>query len=177
VGIAATGTAVAVDGGGMCGAIGGFCTAVNSIVSCYASSFRVKRVSVWPAAVAVGSASPPTPEVVWYSPSNAVEKDACVERTLPSGITVCAPVHSKPPRGSLCGDWINSAVNVTNLMFGFFWVPVGSVIDVEVSWTMANNMLSLDRTVATGILKGHYYLYLDGSTRHGFAPVAKPSTF
>jgi hypothetical protein len=173
---AVTGTAVAIDGGGVCGALGGICTVVNSVVTCYASSFRIKRISVWPSAVAVGT-SAPNPEIVWYSPSNAIEKDSSVQRSLPSGITVCAPVHSRPPRGSLCGDWLNSVVNVTNPLFGFFYVPLGSVIDMECSWTMANNLQAMDRTVATGILKGPYYLPLDGTTRHGIQPANMPTTF
>jgi hypothetical protein len=173
---AVTGTALSIDGGGVCGAIGGVTTVVNSVVTCYASSFRIRRISVWPSAVAVGTASP-TPEIVWYSPSNAIEKDTSIERALPAGITVCAPVHSRPPKNSLCGDWINSVVNVTNPLFGFFYVPLGSIIDMEVAWTMMNNMAGLNRTVATAILGSPYYLYLDGSTRHGFAPTGKPTTF
>jgi len=170
------GTAVTVDGGGMCGAIGGICTTANSVVTCYASSFRIRRVSVWPAPVAVGGTTP-APEIIWYSPSNAVEKDTSIERALPAGVVVTAPVHSRPPKASLCGDWVNAFVNVTNLLFGFLNCPLGSIIDVEVAWTMANNLQQLARTVASGTLGNPYYLYLDGSTRHGFNPIGKPLTF
>jgi len=173
---AVTGTVTSINGGGVCGALGGICTAANSAVTCYSSSFRIHRVSIWPSAVAVGTISP-CPEIVWYSPSNAVEKDSSVERALPAGLTVSAPIHSRPPAKSLCGDWVNSVVNVTNLMFGLLNTPAGSVIDLDVSATMSNNMACLGVTVASGTLGNPYYLYLDGSTRHGIAPVGKPLTF
>jgi len=173
---AITGTPVTIDGGGLAGALGGTCSVVNSNLTTWASSIRLHRVSIWPSAVAVGTLSP-QPEVIWYSPSNAVEKDTSVERVLPAGITQTAPVHSRPPKGSFCGMWMNPVVNVTNILFGLTYVPGGSVIDLDVSFTMSNNMGTLGRVIATGVLGTIYYLYLDGSTRHGLIPAGKPSTF
>jgi len=163
-----------ITGGNIAGAIGGQCTTANSVVTCPASSIRVNRVTIWPAQQ---SAPQNPPEITWFSPITVMEKDSSFERILPAGISVPSAVSSCPPKNTLCADWFASVGGASQPMFGLTNMASGNVLDLDVSWTMSNNLIGVDRTVATGSLKTTYYLYLDGSTSHQLQPVGKPSTF
>lgn len=163
-----------ITGGNIAGAIGGYCTITNSRVTCAASSIKIHRVTVWPAQ----QNSPQNPpEIVWFSPITAMEKDASKYEVLPAGISVTAPVSTVPPRGTLCADWFSSVSGASQPVFGLANLAAGDVLHLDVSWTQSNNLLGVDRTVATGVLGTMYYLFLDGSTSHQIQPIGKPTTF
>jgi hypothetical protein len=163
-----------ITGGNLAGAIGGYCTTVNSTVKTIASSIRVHRVSVWPA---VQSSPQNPPEIVWFSPITIMEKDASRERVLPAGVSVSSAVTEVPPKATICGDWFAVSSGASQPMFGLLNIGAGDVVDVDLSWTITNNLLGSTPAVATGVLGTYYYLYLDGSTTHQLQPIGKPTTF
>lgn len=163
-----------ITGGNLAGAIGGFCTTANSVVKTIASSIRVRKVVVWPS---VQTTPQNPPEVTWFSPITVMEKDASKERILPAGYSLSAALVSRPPRNTLCSDWFAVSSGASQPMFGLTNIAGGSVIDVTLSWTITNNLVTSSPAIATGTLGTYYYLYLDGSTSHQLQPVGKPSTF
>lgn len=163
-----------ITGGNLAGAIGGYCTTANATVKTVASSIRVHRVTVWPPQQ--GSPQNP-PEIVWFGPITIMEKDESKERLLPAGVSVTAPVTEKPPGKTLCSDWFAVSSGASQPMFGLLNIAAGAVVDVQLSWTMTNNLLGSTPAIATGVLGTYYYLYLDGSTSHQLQPVGKPTTF
>lgn len=163
---------VNITGGCLAGVAGGLCSVVNSTLVCPASSIRIHRLTIWPAAQ---SAPTNPPEVVWFSPITIMEKDSSKESMLPAGITMERALVSKPPKGTLCSDWFATVGAVNVAMFGLSNFAAGGVIDLEMSWTQSNNLLGVNRTVSTAVLGTWYYLYLDGSSG-SIQPVGKPNT-
>lgn len=168
------GSLVNITGGNLAGAIGGYCTIANSTVKTIASSIRVRGITVWPSQ----QSSPQNPpEIVWFSPITVMEKDASKERMLPAGVSVTAPLSTRPPPNTLCSDWFAVSSGSSQPMFGLINMAAGNVIDVRLSFTVTNNLLGSTQVVTTGTLGTYYYLYLDGSTSHQIQPVGKPTTF
>jgi len=163
-----------ITGGNLAGITGGLCSTVNSVVTCPASSIRVHKVTIWPAQQAPVQ-NPP--EIVWFSPITVMERDESKETILPAGISVSQALVSKPPANTLCSDWFACVTAASQPMFGLSNIASGTVIDVSLSYSVSNNLLGVDRSVATGVIKTWYYLYLDGSTSHSLQPVGKPTTF
>ncbi len=165
---------VNITGGNLAGITGGLCSTVNSVVTCPASSMRIHRITIWPP-----QQSAPTnpPEVTWFSPITIMERDESKESMLPAGISVDRALVSRPPKGTICADWFSTVGGANQAMFGLTNMAAGGVIDVDVSWTISNNLLGVDRSVSTAVIKTWYYLYLDGSSSHQLTPVGKPSTF
>jgi len=156
----------------LAGALGGICTITNSSLSCWASSARIHKVTIWPSV----SLTAPSPEVIWYSPLTNVEKDESKSRTLPSGVTVDRAVVSSPPRGTLACDWINLVSTGTTVLFKLNLVPSASVIDVSVTYTLSNNILGQNLGIVTGVLTNVYYLALDGPGGNVLRPIGVPTT-
>jgi len=163
-----------ITGGNLAGAIGGYCTTANSTVKTIASSIKVNRITVWPPQ----QSSPQNPpEIVWFSPITVMEKDASKERVLPAGISYPGSVSETPPRNTICGDFFAVSSGASQPMFGLINMAAGAIIDVNMSWTITNNLLGSTPAIATGVLGTYYYLYLDGSTSHQIQPIGKPTTF
>jgi hypothetical protein len=174
--VAGFSTPVNITGNSLAGIIGGICTVANTTVATWASSVRVHSITIYPPSTTIASAPNP-PEVVWFSPITVMEKDDSKERVFPPGVTTPLAVHSRPPPNTLCADWFGTVAVATQPLFAIGECDTGAIIDVSVSWTMSNNLNNVLATVAAGTLSKVYYLYLDGSTSHNFAPVGKPSTF
>jgi len=156
--------------GNVFGICGNTCTVLNTTVSSWASTVRVKKVTIWPAL----SSSASLPEIAWYIPLG-INKDKSLERSLPGGVTIDAAVSSVPPKHSLGGDWMDATLSASNLL-SLNGITAGSIVDVSVVFTLRNNQQGLAFTVASGAVGSPYYLYLDGSTSHQLQPVGVPST-
>jgi hypothetical protein len=161
-----------ITGQMLAGACGGCCTVTNSVVTCWASSARVHKITVWPSV----SLTAPSPEIIWYSPLTVNERDESKMRTLPSGVTVDRAVVSSPPSGTLAGGWINLVTLGTTALFKMIGIPASSVIDVQVTFTLSNNILGQDLGVVTGVLKTFYYLPLDGPSSNILRAIGLPTT-
>jgi len=152
---------------GACGVIG---KVVNTSVSSIASTFRVKRVTIWPS---VSTSVDAIPEISWGYPSSTdVGKDVSWMSSVPTGVSQTGPVVSVPPKGSLCSVWFRWDSSQADL-FTLLNIPVGSILDLSISFTLRNNLAGADISVITAVVGSMYYLYLDGAK---IQPVGRPTT-
>ncbi len=168
-----SGSIAIVTAADLAGACGGMCTVSNSTFISWASSVRIHSVKVWP-----GGNSPlstnTTAELNWNASSaNAFQKDELKVQVLPSGIQETNCVVFKPPAKSLASDWFatNQAQNVFSLQ-----CSIGSVIELDISFTLTSTFAGPAVTVGTATLGAVYYLALDGPATNKFPPVALPTT-
>jgi hypothetical protein len=54
--------------------------------------------------------------------------------------------------------------------------PIGSIVDLSVSFTLSNIQGALQETVASGSLGNVYYLALDGPSANTYIPLGLPTT-
>jgi len=152
------------------GALGTICTVTNSTVRPFCSSFKINKISVWESASASAALAF---NIAWSAATGIQMRDEEKNRELPEGVTVTGVLVSRPPSGTLAALW--QTANSNNLLtMGY---NVGTVLDLDVSFTLSNQYLSGTQSVATGVLAAVYYLYLDGSTSHAWTPAGLPSTF
>jgi len=158
----------------MCGALGGICTVANSIVSSWTSSFRIKRITIWPAPAASVSAAAGA-YVDWFFSDTSLFPDMSKSVTLPAGVTSTEALVFTPPAKSTAGFWVNSTATSSFTLFNLS-VTAGDVIDIDVDQTLGvvNSTSSslYQLTVTTGTLGNVYYLSLDGPGGNKIPPVA-----
>lgn len=147
---------------------GGVCTVMNSIVQGWASSVRINKVTIWPA---YDGSSGGQAFVSWISPQT---KDSSENKTIPTGITVTGPIVSIPPRNTFAAGWWNNNQASTQLMA--LSMPTGSVVDVDLSYTLSNEFGSVTFSAATASLGSIYYAYFDGQSTHKLTPQGLMST-
>jgi len=167
--VSASGGVATVTYNSVIGACGGICTATNSIIRPWASSFKLHRVTIWPG---VSTTGVETCNLEWASASN-YEKDAFKDRTVPQGVTSSSALSFVPPKESSAAFWNTGGSNA----LCFITTSPGSVVDVELTFTISASQSNPTQTIATGVLSQPYYLYLDGSTAHTLKPSALQSTF
>jgi hypothetical protein len=155
-----------IAAGNVLGALGAIGTSALTVAT-VASSFRIKSLKIWPAAGG-------TCFVEWAA-ATGYTRDQVKDASLPSGITVSKSLTFNPPRASFAALWTNEAIPTTNLMNIF--APTGSILDLNVEYTINGVFTPLVITVASAVLNGMYYLALDGPTLHHFPPVGLPTTF
>jgi len=151
-------------------ALGGVCTVTNTTFKPWASSFRLKRLSIWPG-LSVSAAD--EADVIWSTAVSQFVKDSERNREVPLGASTPAVLTFKPPKGCLASFW-QTASSAT--LF-YLTCGSGSVVDMEVEFTLSNQIVQPTQAIATGVLSTVYYLYLDGSANHLVKPVGLPSTF
>ncbi len=142
---------------GACGAMGITSTTVQNI----ASSIHVNKLTIWPPATAIGTSD--TVMVYWnYSTSAGFVKDESYTASLPDGITTTGAMTFKPPKKSLLSDWLSTTLSFGNTAMTIA-APAGSIIDLDVSFTLMNNNSGYSATtVSTATVGRIYYLPLDG---------------
>jgi len=150
-------------------ALGGTITVSGTTVQAFASTFRIHSITVWPTVQSVTS-----PEVIWVSPSTAIEKDEAKIRSIPAGVTVDRPLMSRPPKNTLCRDWINAGVVGNQTLFTLLNIPEGSIVDMSVSFTIANNVAAVAAVTTTTGLGSIVHLPLDGHTGGKFIAQGLP---
>jgi hypothetical protein len=148
-------------------ALGGIVVVDSTTMTPWSSSSRIHSITVWPSA---SSSSESTAGCLWASGSAGQMKDEELSETVPQGTTVTGPLFFVPPAKSLASDWLIHTLTA-NLMTLF--APAGSVIDLDVSFTLKNNFGADDQSVSAGILGSVDYGHLDtGQTI--FEPVGVP---
>jgi hypothetical protein len=154
------------------GAIGTMGQVANSSVASFASSFRIKRLTIFESAqgvVTVGS------EIFWASTTDVNTADIVyTNSTIPYDRPSC--VSSTPPPKSLASFWWNSSATTTTPLFGLT-CAIGSIIDLDVEFTIANSLEGLAGiSVATATVGNVYYLALNGPATNTAIPVGLPTT-
>jgi len=163
--------AVSISIGNVLAAIGGIGTIANSTIESVASSFKLHRVTIWPAVVAAGSSQ--QAEVVWTNSGNYT-RDESKSVAIPSGTAMPDVVVNRPPKDALAAAWQVSIAGTTAMFL--LTCPAGSIIDVDVSWTLSNNFAGNTQAGYAAVTQGSaYYARLDG-VGGKFLPLGVPTT-
>jgi hypothetical protein len=151
-------------------AMGGICTITNSQLVSWASSIRVRRVTIFESAQGVATVSS---EVLWANATDVNSKDETISAsTVPYDRP--SMLSSQPPKSSLASFWWNSSA--TTPLFALT-CSIGSVIQVDVEFTLSNALTGATAAIATGSQGSPYFMYLDGPSTHVLLPVGVPTTF
>jgi len=123
-------------------------------------AIRINRVSIYPIAGAVDSAMTTT-TLAWQS---TYGPDTNISVTSTPLWPKC--LRTRPPKLSLASFWSQSGSNESDNLFTIS-IPVGAIIDVQVTLVIQNNILSQDAPVvrtstSTGSAGSVYAVYLDG---------------
>jgi len=158
-----------ITGQTIAGACGGICTTVNGFLTPWCSTIRLRRVTIWPT---VGSAAG-VADITWATDGTLFVKDEFKVTTLPQAVTIHKSVTSVPPSGTLVKFW--QAATDTNTIFTIT-APGGSVIDVLIEFTLANELTGTTLGIVSGVLGTVYYLALDGPGGNKARPVGLVTT-
>jgi len=165
--------AVSVTNQDILGAIGGICTVANSTVRLWATSFKLNSVKMWPSA---NTTTTPTYTDISWGAGAYGSKDSELLKAVPGGCSVTGLVTFTPPKGSFATNWISNTIS-GNYIIMSLQCSVGSILDVDLSFTLCNQVAPANSSIATGTLGSIYYLFLDGSTTHQIQPYGLPFTF
>jgi len=156
---------------GICGAV---CSVVNSTLASIAGSVKLGYIDVY-TAVANGSAD--NPLITWAEQLTGYGKDVAVTTSVPAGVTNSGGrLRFRPPRSAPSSKWLN-ADYVATTPFLYVTAIAGSVIDVNISWTLQNAYGGLGLAGHTTAVVGtFYYEYLDAPSNNVCKPVGLPST-
>jgi len=167
------GSTVSVSIADMLGALGGICTVTNSVFKPWAGSFRIKRIRMWNG---INSSGADESQCVlsWNSGTAGMQRDELKSEDVPQGATTTGMCEFKPPAKSLAGDWVCSTATASNLFS--FSGSQGTIIDLEVAFTLSLAFVAATITITTGTLGGIYYLALDGAASNLVVPCHLPTT-
>jgi hypothetical protein len=173
--LASPGTPAVITFGDMLSAMGCVGTVTNSTVSTIHSTYRMRKVTLWPATNPSAGANV-LPEIEWLAGGTTeVAKDVSFNKTTPAGITESVgPLVATPDPNTLQGDWIYPAASASQVHMHLHNLTQGCVVDILVEGTLINNLGGVNVTVTTAVLGSLYWLYPD--TGNKLQPVGRPST-
>lgn len=151
------------------GALGTVCTVVNTTVTAFNRSFKIRKIELWTPPPAQGSLA--TTSIEWLGSENSPSRE--VSDTV---MSVSRPGHivMKPPKNSLASFWQQG--NSNTVLFSLV-APVGTVIDFSVDYIEYDDeATNISIAVATGVLGNIYYLALDHGTSDKVVPVSLSTT-
>lgn len=152
------------------GACGGICTVANSKLTPWASSFKLHAIRIWPG---VSTSGYEDAIIRWAALATVGTKDQKLERAVPQGVSITGGLEFRPPKGTLATWW---QVATSSVLFVISCAP-GSIVEMDVTFTLSNSFVTSDTTIATGTLASVYYLPLDGPTSHTVTPLGLPFTY
>jgi hypothetical protein len=135
----ATVTSLNITRGAVAASAGAYTHIVNSSAVTLASSFRLLSVKIW-SGVAGGGGPAQQAALEWIATSaeGALGKDEPAERLYPSGIAVDGCVTFRPDPNSFHGMWNYANINATDGFFNIRNLTIGSVIQVNMEFTLAS---------------------------------------
>jgi NADH:ubiquinone oxidoreductase subunit 6 (subunit J) len=102
--------------------------------------------------------------MTWSPSLTPFIRDDTKDFSIPDGITVTGPVRLVPPKNSLLSDWMQAGaasatagITVLNIVS----MPMGTIIDVHISYTIAAQMPPLEVTTLGSTLGNVYYMPFD----------------
>lgn len=133
---------------------GGVATASNTLQS-IVSSFKIDRISVWPASVASSDPGLNTTSLTW-APSDGLAQDIVNNDSIPLGVTVTRKDVLRPIKGTDQSFWATGAQS------GQGWLsvvcPIGSILDLTCSYTISSSLTNFGtRTTTLTMTTGYYY--------------------
>jgi len=160
-------TAVAVTRGSLASILGGTVTVANTTVTLWASSYKLRKIVVWPAAgstVSIDATTTGTAE-------QALQRESLPGADMPTGVTMDRPVVFTPNAKSYLGLWQSTGVNASDQLF-LVSGSSGAIIDVHIAYTLASGLQAAvtQGTTTTVALGAIVYMPMDGTNK--ITPIA-----
>lgn len=152
-------------------ATGAIATTTTQLAS-LSSAFLLHKVTIWPSQVATADVA--FVEFAAAGSSGYIKDDEKII-AIPDGITVTEALVFTPPKKSLAADWISSGATTGSVLFNLT-CQVGAIIDVDVSFTVANALTNFLFAVASATVGKVYFTALDGVGTNNLIPVGLLST-
>jgi len=167
---------LAITYANIAGALGGVCTVVNSTVTAWSSSFRIKCIDAW----TVNPLGDSTRfEIVETSSQYMPQKDVSWVQMGPLGGSAPVPIRWKPSPNSFLGEWVTANTFQGGVAAQLLTItaPSGCVLDLHIAYTLSNNIGGVSISgFAAAVLGTVYYLALDGRASNKLSPMGRPST-
>lgn len=145
---------------GVLGAIGVVGAVTNTSGRPIAGTFRLRAIDVWVAAN-TSTSSAGVCDIDWGSASGAHIRDTEPSVILPVGaLGEIMKVHAVPPPQSLASFWQGN-VTTTETLFTITALNAGAIIDLDLEWTLADNVVNNTIALTTVVVGSFYRLALD----------------
>lgn len=174
---AVAGTTGAITLDDILGAIGVTGRVANTSVTCLATSFRVKcvRIYIGPSSTGTVDAS-----VTWGTAGTTAEPDYLevdAGAVNYQGQTQC--LSSFPPKNSTAGYWFRDTVTGTLVVFVITCSTTGSVVEVDLEFTLPTATQSSNSITVTTAAVGNFYrlgLNKTNASANLMTPIGYPTT-
>ncbi len=139
----------------MLGAIGVVGRVANTSVTCLATSFRVRKVTIYQGPAGASAAYS---AINWFSAADEREPDYEEIQVTPLNYQgPSAMLTSYPPKSSTCGYWHRDTSTGTLLLFTVEVGTTGSVVAVDVTFTLPTTIASSNALTVTTAAVGTFY--------------------
>lgn len=132
----------------------------NTSVTPLATSFRIRKVSIW---ISGSTAAEADAGIAWFSANSDQDPDMeyVDEIQQMAGLSQC--VVSRPPKNSTAGFWYRDTVSPVNTaVFGLKISNQNSITEVDLDWTLPTSVVgSATITVSTATVGAMYRLALN----------------
>lgn len=126
--------------------------------ACLAYTAKVKRISIWCTPKSDSDGAWQHVAIDWHNSTSFASgkkvSDVSISNARPAYVT------STPPEDSVCNLWMQG----TNIQYATITVPLGSIVDIDVSFTLPDqnpHVQTITGVQPVGIM---FYGYLDEST-------------
>jgi len=124
-----------VTRGSMATTFGVIVTVANTTLVAWASTYRITKIVIWPAA----GSSPILEFPTGGTAEQALQRETMRNSTMPTGITMDRPLVWRPSRKSYLSSWQVANANPTDVLFTLS-LAVGTVMDVHSVFTIASGV-------------------------------------
>lgn len=132
----------------------------NTSVIPVATSFRLRKVTIW---LAGGGSAEADASIEYFSANSDQEPDMEYMNTIQAGTALCQAVSRRPPKNSTAGFWYRDTMSPVNTaVLGLKISNANSVVELDVDWTLPTAIISSTTiTVATATVGAFYRLALN----------------
>jgi len=162
-------TATALTGTSILCAAGSMGTVVNTTVTSFFLSFKIKKIEIWTPPASQGAAA--TCSVDWTGSENFSATREVSDTTV--SVDRPAYVSTRPPAQSAAAFWQGPGTATLCTLIA----PTGSIVDIQLALILSDGDVAAATTaVATCSVGGTYYLSLDPNATHRYVPVSLATT-
>jgi hypothetical protein len=123
---------------------GGIVTVANTTVTLWASSFKLKKIVVWPAAGTTVTLD----GVIGGTAEQALQRETLVGADMPTGITLDKPVVFVPKANSYLSMWQVTNTNGTDQFLSISGAA-GAIFDIHIAFTHFSGIGAVGPTATT----------------------------
>jgi hypothetical protein len=148
-----------ITAGDIIGAIGVFGRVTNTSVTAIASSFRIKRATMYLAGAGSSYASA---SIIWFSTVTDQMPDFEETDSVTGNMTLQTRITSVPPKKSTAGFWYNDTIPAATQILGLYMSNNYGIVELDLDFTLPTGVVPcLVITVATAVVGTPYRLALN----------------